>query len=387
VSRLLAGVMVKEDFFCFFFLFFFLLSLTTKQGEKMSESKYLTISRAFSALTDVSLHNIGRKVPLRAISKQLQKLYLAECAAVEKKKTTKSESPVADSDAPKRDRPPSANDDNKNGENKQKSVTPSSSVAVAPCGPADEPSPVYNSASSLAVVFSWGDKKVFLENPKKWGVAGLHLKYRDKDYGYVHFRCVGVDQYKIWKEGQSEPQNSFRSFKLAYVAVFGTNENGRARMLAYVRKVYKDVNEPEGEDELLGHLFLERNKKKNEEVEGPAKRRRTAALLLPTDFAFDEDVALIQMLQEACISGAAETSLLVASCVEFAFPETWIRFLIRSGMLPEKLRSRDCVELVERFGQLSVFLRLEILRVARSDPTGRLVDFSFLQQQKRNYIE
>ncbi len=258
--------------------------------------------------------------------------------------------------------------------------------------------------TNLAVVYSWGEKKEFFA--PSWGVPGLHVKYKDKEVGFLHVKCFGPSKYKVWRSGEAEPATTQTSMSTAISVCLGSNAslNLRARFMNYVRKIFREVcgtrhgkGEAEEEEEEVDdddeHEEEEDEEEEEEKEKGResvlAKRRKAAAsALAATDFSFDEDVALINVLQDACISGAAGTSVLVASCKEFNFPKSWILFQIRSSVhLHEKLRGRECNDLADRFGQLLTLLKDEILLAACSDPSGRICDFSFLKFQKRKYVD
>jgi hypothetical protein len=237
---------------------------------------------------------------------------------------------------------------------------------------------------SDVVVYSWGDKKEFFS--PQWGVTGLHLRCKDRVHGWLHVKFVGPGKVKVWKRGQDEPATAYSYLKVALMSALGEVEDSlRERFMKRIRRIFVNGTRQES----LGIYEDDESEKELEDSEAFVKRRRiSASSLAPTDFSFEEDVALIQTLQEACIFGSAGASLLVASCKELDFPRAWIHFHIRGAThLHERLRGRDCNALVERFMQLSELLKDEILLVAAKDPTGRLVDFSFLRSQKRKYLD
>lgn len=359
---LLCGHMVRcvRGFFflCFTFRFFF-------EGSKMPTSFHPTIPAAYRSSLGVAMQKPQGFVV--GVSNAIKRLFASEWAEMKAKqpgKKKRGEDGNEDGEGAKRDR---ESDVEVHGSKKQK-----------------HREVIWRDGSDIAV-YNWGDKKVFMS--PQWGVTGFHVRYRDKVHGWLHFKCVGPGRVKVWKHSDEvEPDTTHTYMKHALSSVLGSEvvtKGLRDRFMQRIRRAFaigtgqsSGASENEESDEMHGSKRLTK------------QGRVSAASLPPTDFSLDEDIALIQVLQDACISGAAGTSLLVADCVELDFPKMWILFKIRSSSyVHERLRSRDCNSLCERFSQLLGLLKDEVLNAAVNDPTGRLVDFSFLHLQKRKYLD
>ncbi len=250
---------------------------------------------------------------------------------------------------------------------------------------------VWSSSTGKLVVISWGSNPFFAGERGQGSVYadGLLLQCEDKEEGWIALRCAGETLFRVWRVAEPEPTDLYPRAVDAMRSMCESTARGNAvwarvgsRVQAAVKRYYgidmsSDTTDVEGrfEEELDG----------NGEWEQEAKRIKSCNVA--TDFTFEEDVALVDSLQEACMCGQSGASLLEPPCPVLDFPRKWIAFKVRGeGHLHERLRPRSEAELVGRFEQLSDVVRAEIVREClRGNNLGRITDFSFLRRQKRKH--